>query len=367
MTTSHPAAPRGLSPFDPGRPVMTPSSGGAVEALVASDPVDAPKQAVALLLLRLARAGLRLFVKDGKLAASPRELLTPAIREDLRALKGPMLDAFATPEATARDIWTSILEEVAQLWQKHAAQTRAAGWHPAWLDDARDLALQAEVGAAIRAGDLDAALAAINAWRRAWLEVIEAQPAGPAEDPAWIEIDSSVLGEHVLVALRPEGGKEAQANRPGLVVYSSEEVERLHAAQDPQLLRASHAAKKALGARALDPRLADRVIDESAGHRPPPNPGVIAMLERGHGRFGFRAQAERSLTDWLRRHRPEVAQLWPEAPLDASWLDWRQRLGPEHVPTLDAAFEAMTRPEASKAANSGADTRRRPAAERRRP
>lgn len=76
---------------------------------------------------------------------------------------------------------------------------------------------------------------------------------------------------------------------------------------------------------------------------------------------------ERSLTVWLRLRKPEVAALWPGAPVDASWLDWRQRLGPEHVADLDVAFEAVTGPASSRTSRNAGDGPPRAPAERRRP
>lgn len=109
---------------------------------------------------------------------------------------------------------------------------------------------------------------------------------------------------------------------------------------------------------------ADRLIAESEDRELRPNSGVWVLLEKARARLGVRAAAERSLTVWLRRHRPEVAEQWPESPVDASWLGWRNHVGPEHVAALDAAFADVT---AQSIAKEVCPTHRRPAAERRRP
>jgi hypothetical protein len=77
------------------------------------------------------------------------------------------------------------------------------------------------------------------------------------------------------------------------------------------------------------------VIADSEGRRAPPNSTVHAMFA------GSQVSDERSLTVWLRRHAPQVAALWPEAPLGASWFDWRLQVGPEAMPALDQAWSAI--------------------------
>jgi hypothetical protein len=67
------------------------------------------------------------------------------------------------------------------------------------------------------------------------------------------------------------------------------------------------------------------------------------MFSEACERFGPRAFEEGSLTAWLREHAPEVAALWPEAPVNASWFDWRRRVGPEQVEVLDRAWKEVTR------------------------
>ena len=73
-----------------------------------------------------------------------------------------------------------------------------------------------------------------------------------------------------------------------------------------------------------------------------PNASVHLMFDEAGARFRTRNLEERSLTVGLRKHAPTIAALWVEATLDASWIDWRQKVGPEHTATLDRAIEAVT-------------------------
>jgi hypothetical protein len=88
--------------------------------------------------------------------------------------------------------------------------------------------------------------------------------------------------------------------------------------------------------------LAGRIIAESDGRSPQPNPTVHQMFADARTRLGFRDVEERSITSWLRRNAPDVATKWPEAPLDASWFDWRLRVSSEQVLRLDEAFSSIT-------------------------
>ena len=97
---------------------------------------------------------------------------------------------------------------------------------------------------------------------------------------------------------------------------------------------------------AIDPRraaiyaAADQMIAESEGRGPPLNESVCAeMGEAGEGSVGWPTR-RLAMTRWLREHAPEVAARWPEAPEDASWLDWRQHVGARGASTLDDALRA---------------------------
>ena len=69
------------------------------------------------------------------------------------------------------------------------------------------------------------------------------------------------------------------------------------------------------------------------------------MFAEARVRLGTRDLEERSITAWLRQHVPDVASLWPEAPLTASWFDWRRRIGADHVEALDEAWQSACRHE----------------------
>ncbi len=73
-----------------------------------------------------------------------------------------------------------------------------------------------------------------------------------------------------------------------------------------------------------------------------PLPPVHAMFDEARARLGSRDLEERSLTAWIKKNAPAVAACWTEAPLDASWFDWRCHVGREHLDVLDSAFEAVT-------------------------
>ncbi len=299
----------------------------------------------AILLAELHRLGIQLQAEGGNLRfRAPPGAVTNQTRDLLRQHKTELLECLADPKRTSQEIWAAVVADVAERWQVLAHQFRARGEEPPWLNEARDIELQVEVAERIRAGELFCALEAIDRWQRAWLDLLAEPTDGtdPRIARGWIEIDSSVLGEHVVVALRPDDIQEAQAARPSLVVYALVEVERLHGTQDADLIRAVHHAKKLLGGVVQDPGLADRVLAEHDGNVRHKNQSVWDMFAEARARFGTRNLEERSITAWLRKHAPEVAARWPEAPLDAGWLDWRQHVGREPLATLDKAFETAT-------------------------
>ncbi len=284
----------------------------------------------------------------GSHAVSASELL-----EKIRTEKAGILTLLADPARSARDTYSATVEEISSAWRGHAAARRAAGTEPLWLDPELDLRLQAEIGEAIRSGDLTRALAAIANWRAAWLELLgdpASQPSSPGPTDVdsrlargWVEIDSTVLSEHVVVALRQDAVQVAKAARPDLVVYTPVEVERLHGTQDADLIRAVHHAKKILGGVVQDPGLADRVLAEHDGSVLHKNQGVWDMFSEARARFGYRDVEERCLSTWLHKNAPNVAALWPDAPPTASWLDWRCRVGREHIVLLDDAWRESLR------------------------
>ncbi len=297
------------------------------------------------ILTALARSGITLKADGTNLRyRSPTGAATAEMKSLLAEHKAMLLELLAEPQKAAREAWTAAVEEVATAWNALAARSRAGGIEPPWLDEALDQELQAEVAESIRAADLHRAVAAVDRWRAAWLALLAkpTQLADPVDDRGWVEIESDLLGEHVVVALTDDAVPEAEAARPGLVVYGPVEVERLHGTKDENLIRAVHAAKKILGGWVQEPRMADGILAESKGGRPHRNQGVHDVVDAARARLGPRNDTERSITAWLRKHAPPVAALWPEAPIDASWLDWRLHVGPEHLAVLDQAFETVT-------------------------
>jgi hypothetical protein len=143
-----------------------------------------------------------------------------------------------------------------------------------------DYVLTARIGAAILVGDVAGTQEAITAWQAAWMAVI-----GP----------------------------------------------KVHAA-------ASTATAPSQGIRVR----ADQILEEVDGRCPPPNPSVHRMFDEARRRFGCRNFEARSITIWLLENAPTVAALWPEAPIEASWLDWRRRVCTDHVVALDAAWKAIS-------------------------
>jgi hypothetical protein len=198
-----------------------------------------------------------------------------------------------------RDAWSQILTQVSDAWCAHAAEVEASGQEPAWIDDED---LMSEVRAGVLAGDLASTLAAASVWRRAWEDAMATASGLPA----------------ALV----KAASEASAGP--LFDWLT----------DPSPLRRV-AARREIHARA------DQILAEVDGLRAPPNASVHRMFDDARRRFGYRDLEERSLTVWLKKNAPAVAALWPEAPVDAAWIDWRQKVGPDHNELLDRAFAAM--------------------------
>ncbi len=298
------------------------------------------------ILTALARSGITLKADGTNLRyRSPAGAATAEMKSLLGEHKAMLLELLAEPQRAAREAWTAAVEEVSAAWNALAARSGAGGLEPPWLDEALDQELQAEVAESIRAADLHRAVAAIDRWRQAWLELLAAptQVADPLDDRGWVEIESDLLGEHVVVALEPKAIPEAQAARPGLVVYGPEEVERLHGTKDSNLIRAVHAAKKILGGWVQDPRMADGILAEGEALIPHPNQSVWDMFDEARARLGPRNDTEKSITARLKRHYPTVAALWPEAPLDAAWFDWRCRVNPENTSVLNQALNETSK------------------------
>ena len=254
--------------------------------------------------------------------------LSAELRAELKSHKLDLVELISQPETAVRDLWGAAVGEISAAWDTNASDRRGQGIEPLWLDETLDQRLQENIAEAIRAADLPRALSAIDHWRLTWLELLGNAP----EDRGWFEIASDVLGEHVVVALRPGTVKVAKAARPNLVFYAPVEVDRLHGTKDPSLIRAVHHTKKVLGGVVQDPGLADGILAEVDGRVRRKNPCVHDMLEEAKARFEAWTSNEKSLTSWLRKN----------APSDAAWIDWRQKTGADHMATLDRAFEPVT-------------------------
>jgi hypothetical protein len=77
------------------------------------------------------------------------------------------------------------VEEVAADWNEASSAARAARREPAVVPEGEDLRLQEEVGSAMRAGDLQAALRAAARWRETWMKAIRENKAAAR----WPDLD----------------------------------------------------------------------------------------------------------------------------------------------------------------------------------
>jgi hypothetical protein len=154
--------------------------------------------------------------------------------------------------------------------------------------------------------------------------------------PGWVEIESDVLGERVVILLRPDAAEAARAACPHLVIYSGAEVDHLYKVKDrTALIKAVHLAKRALGGSVLDPRLAV-AVDSS-----PEKPKGATRFDVNRQRFSGGDASGRSLTSWLKVNAHEVFALWPDAPAAASWREWRGKVCSAQVPLLDEGFSQV--------------------------
>ena len=84
-----------------------------------------------------------------------------------------------------------------------------------------------------------------------------------------------------------------------------------------------------------EPASEARLTDEQAAE---------ITAQRGQGQTTYRATVpdlEGSSTAWLQQSSPQVANRWPDAPLNASWLDWRRQVGRDHMSVLDRAYRTV--------------------------
>jgi hypothetical protein len=246
------------------------------------------------LLNSLAAQGVRLAARGGALHyQAPAGVVTDELKARLAAEKPALLASLGDPGSAARQVWHQALSQVADAWEQHAAAARAAGREPAWIDDDE---LQGAVRDAILRADLAGTLAAVAAWRRAW---DDAMAGGSNLPPA-------------LLAAATRLPAADLRERPGCEAVPRKEATRWEL-----------------------PARAGLLIDEVEGRRSSPKETVHALFACTW------VSEERSITAWLGCNAAEVAALWPEAPLAASWFDWRLQVGPEAMPALDQAWSAI--------------------------
>ncbi len=137
------------------------------------------------ILLEAASLGVELKLQDGKLVTHPRGVLPTALKAALLKEKQEVVQALSEPRIIARLNWVSAVSDVTGFWDAHVAAERAAGREPEWLDPDVDQTLEGRVNECIKAGELPGARAAVEAWRRAWLDLLKkcvpavvAAPAG---------------------------------------------------------------------------------------------------------------------------------------------------------------------------------------------
>ena len=257
-------------------------AGLRVEAEGGNLRIRGPREAETLVQSLRAHKGVILALLAGETtpggdAAMETQLRSSAgdtgIPSPAAVISSPLGEGRGGPKAssgrTARQAWEAALAEMTNRWEAHAANARATGQEPIWLEDDD---LQAAIRDAILRSAFTGTLDAIASWRRAWDDAM----AGASELPppllaAAARLPAADLGEW----------------------RDAPETVRREAAHREFLTRA------------------DQMIAESEGRRPPPNPTVHEMFA------GTPVSEERSLTTWLRRHAPGVAALWPQAPLGA--------------------------------------------------
>jgi hypothetical protein len=157
------------------------------------------------------------------------------------------------PLAPAHRRLEEVIDEVAAIWNALPAPQEGRPW----LEPAVDQRLEADITSCVQAKDLPGALAAIEAWREAWLKLLP-QPAGGAPTPEgtatllsgddYVAVQSELLGE-VVVFVRNED-TTVPAELASVVRYTLSELEKLQGLGEAEL-RAIHAAKKALGGRVI--------------------------------------------------------------------------------------------------------------------
>ncbi len=136
------------------------------------------------ILLESASLGVELKIQDGKIVAHPRGVLPKALKAALLKEKQEVVQALSEPRTIARLAWVSAVSDVTGFWDAHVAAERAAGREPVWLDPDVDQTLEGCVNECIKAGDLLAALVAVEAWRRSWLDLLKKSVPAVVAAPA---------------------------------------------------------------------------------------------------------------------------------------------------------------------------------------
>lgn len=130
-----------------------------------------------LFLLNLQRRGIILQVAGVQLRYhAPPGAVTSEIRSLLAENKPTLIELLANPRRAARETWAAAVEQIASRWDDVAAVCRTRGMESPWLDQEVEESLDEAIAASIRAGDLQGALRGIEAWRRAWMDLLSTSP-----------------------------------------------------------------------------------------------------------------------------------------------------------------------------------------------
>jgi hypothetical protein len=128
------------------------------------------------LLLETARLGLRLDVRDGTLGVRPAGKLPPDLKAQAAAEKPALVELLSDPRRAAAQAWEVAMSDISDRWDGHATAARTSGRNPAWLDDeSLTEAIREAIVASKDSSSLGKALEAINAWRAAWLTLLDSQ------------------------------------------------------------------------------------------------------------------------------------------------------------------------------------------------
>lgn len=329
-------------------------------------------------LLTLARLGVQLEAADDDLRYRARAgVVTQDIKAEITKQKLALLEVLADPRRTAREAWKDAVEEISKLWESSKLKLGEAPW----LEEQQDAELQGKVADAIRAGDLPRALEAVDRWRAAWGALLNPTKPTTSGYPGKAGGASTPPGSPPSPGnpTNPTSGQEPgdegdqaacdpdfeRQGTPSKNPTNPTRDKRVFPGPSPEVARLDPGHMRWLErkiARASGLELfgwleepgrseeerdifrsellsrADALIEEFEERIPHPNQSVWDMFDEARGRLVSRDIEERSITAWLRRHAPAVAACWPEASVDAAWIDWRQHVGPDDVGRLDEAI-----------------------------